>query len=661
MRALHGWKEPASSFYVHFHLVRWCRRWTFLVVLSHKSYPHQPAHCPDFQRLQQHPWEEASGKTPAEPRSLEWDVWPNGQPSSEHRLWAQPLQLLQLHGHGAHADPRRQPPRFPVPRWRRCDLHHRSRRFAALRSIQQQQKHQLAEFPQCSDLQASGNRWQVMCRVVQASRKLGFGQRICCNNDFLVHKRKGREIETYTSCIRWKIERISAKSLSGKLNWPSEERNWLSKKRRSWGRRGSQTLGKEKLGYRSSWDHQELESQRFQLQQASRWADQAQRDEVSLYGELELRNRLFQESQAKDCQEIEELRRICCEDADRARQPRIDESSVHQERKPTTVGQLLTQIQELPSKANSLSDAREFYDPESGSSTGATHVPSQLSTFLSLRTLPRRDFWIAARYMECYEYFRKRFGTTICSRRTVLYNLQQFKKFSIVFSIIETWCYRNYKDKREWNEREPLSTSIPSHQFQSGSGILNPTGGTYTHSGVMGYPRLPISDMHLRNFLALWNFKAEKSTSRMKCAREQQILRSLCTGSKKLRLQSQLTNLRHRDRLWDEPISLISTCLVRWLRLHWRSFSTRTWDSCSDTKASGNRSPQNPWAESWIGRPRREIGSAKKKKEAEADVEVIGKGEILTWPIMRPSGVRISTIPATTSQSMGRSGSKRQN
>ena len=39
-------------------------------------------------------------------------------------------------------------------------------------------------------------------------------------------------------------------------------------------------------------------------------------------------------------------------------------------------------------------------------------------------------------------------------------------------------------------------------------------GGTYTHSGVMGYPRLPISDMHLRNFLALWNFKAEKSTSR---------------------------------------------------------------------------------------------------------------------------------------------------
>ena len=75
--------------------------------------------------------------------------------------------------------------------------------------------------------------------------------------------------------------------------------------------------------------NQEFESQRFQLQQANRWADQAQRDKVSLFGELELRNRLFQESQAKDCQETEELRSICCEETDRARQARIDELSVH--------------------------------------------------------------------------------------------------------------------------------------------------------------------------------------------------------------------------------------------------------------------------------------------------------------------------------------------
>ena len=53
--------------------------------------------------------------------------------------------------------------------------------------------------------------------------------------------------------------------------------------------------------------NQEFESQRFQLQQASRWADQAQRDKISLHGELELRKRLFQENHARDCEEIEEF------------------------------------------------------------------------------------------------------------------------------------------------------------------------------------------------------------------------------------------------------------------------------------------------------------------------------------------------------------------
>ena len=52
--------------------------------------------------------------------------------------------------------------------------------------------------------------------------------------------------------------------------------------------------------------NQELESPRFQLHEASRWADQAQID----MGALKLRNVLFQENHARDCQEIEELREV---------------------------------------------------------------------------------------------------------------------------------------------------------------------------------------------------------------------------------------------------------------------------------------------------------------------------------------------------------------
>ena len=89
-----------------------------------------------------------------------------------------------------------------------------------------------------------------------------------------------------------------------------------------------------------------------------------------------MRNRLFREHQAKDCQEIEELRRTWCEEAGRARQAIIHELSMRQGKNPTTVSQLLTQILDLQNKVNSLSDAREFYDAETASSSGATHVPS---------------------------------------------------------------------------------------------------------------------------------------------------------------------------------------------------------------------------------------------------------------------------------------------
>ena len=72
-------------------------------------------------------------------------------------------------------------------------------------------------------------------------------------------------------------------------------------------------------------------------------------------------------------------------ETNRARQARSGEFSSKQERNLTIVSQFLTQIQDLQNKVNSLSDARKFfYDLESASSSGATHVPIQLSILPSL-------------------------------------------------------------------------------------------------------------------------------------------------------------------------------------------------------------------------------------------------------------------------------------
>ena len=64
-------------------------------------------------------------------------------------------------------------------------------------------------------------------------------------------------------------------------------------------------------------------------------------------------------------------------------------------------------------------------------------------------------------------------------------------------------------------QRESLNTSVPSPRFQSRRGMLNHTGGTYSHKGMMDYPRIPVTEWNLVNFLTVefrsWkvNFRTE--------------------------------------------------------------------------------------------------------------------------------------------------------
>ena len=89
--------------------------------------------------------------------------------------------------------------------------------------------------------------------------------------------RKEREIDITTLCNRQETGKNFTKSLSGKLNWPSEERKWLIKNlfkaeaemEARYGERGIRILLFMK-SIRSS------KPQRFQQQQANRWADQVQ-------------------------------------------------------------------------------------------------------------------------------------------------------------------------------------------------------------------------------------------------------------------------------------------------------------------------------------------------------------------------------------------------
>ena len=69
------------------------------------------------------------------------------------------------------------------------------------------------------------------------------------------------------------------------------------------------------------------------------------------------------------------------------------------------------------------------------------------------------------------------------------------------------------------------------------------------------------------------------------------------------------------------------------------------------------KSPQNPWTESWIGRPRRKIGSAKIFRSwGRRGGQTLGKEKFWYCSLWDQSEVRIPTITTTTSESTGWSG-----
>ena len=173
--------------------------------------------------------------------------------------------------------------------------------------------------------------------------------------------------------------------------------SWLCRPRRnngsaeivwSWGWSWGENLGEEKLWHRFQEINQEFESQRFQVLQAGRWADQGQRDKSSLHGELELRNRLFQVLQETFLKD------------------------------PAQEGLSST----IFDRSKNLASSSQEYRPD------------------TTETARKRDSEM---------------------------------------------------------KRESLNTSVSLPHFRSRSGMLNHTGGTYSRSGMMDYPRILVTEWNL--------------------------------------------------------------------------------------------------------------------------------------------------------------------
>ena len=111
--------------------------------------------------------------------------------------------------------------------------------------------------------------------------------------------------------------------------------------------------------------------------------------------------------------------------------------SKNQERRPSVVNHLMSEIQKLQNKANSLTDEREFNEFES-SSSGSSHVPTRPLTIPSRSekrsrepTMPndtRNAMCISGNVCEC----------PTCSRRTIHTSLRKFEELGMIFLRNET-------------------------------------------------------------------------------------------------------------------------------------------------------------------------------------------------------------------------------
>ena len=168
----------------------------------------------------------------------------------------------------------------------------------------------------------------------------------------------------------------------------------------------------------------------------------------------------------------------------------------------------MDQIRDLQNKVNSLSDSREFYDLESGSSSGATHVPGQTSTILSSRTLPRCDSGLPRNTQNCTGSVWNVFERPLVQEGlpfTIFHNSKNLASSSqdLKLDVSET------ASREREMKSESLNTPTQSPHFQSRSGMLNHTGGTHSHDGMMDYPRLPFSEWNLGTLPDSMDFRTE--------------------------------------------------------------------------------------------------------------------------------------------------------
>ena len=172
------------------------------------------------------------------------------------------------------------------------------------------------------------------------------------------------------------------------------------------------------------------------------------------------------------------------------------------------MSQLLTQLQDLQNKVNSLSDARDNF------------TILKQGAALERPTFPVNPFQfrVPEPCLAAILDWRMMHGILWVLQETFLNDylleMDEFKELASSSQGLRLDIPGKTKQPGSEMTRAPQNSSIPVPRFQRGGGLLNHTGGTYSHGDLIDFPSFRSCIWEI--FLTLWNFKAGKSTSRLK-------------------------------------------------------------------------------------------------------------------------------------------------
>ena len=225
----------------------------------------------------------------------------------------------------------------------------------------------------------------------------------------------------------------------------------------------------------------QLQSKRLELYQENQLTDQTQREKSWPSEEKVMRNIVFQEDRARNWQDVEDLRKFCCAEAERARQLKYDELSTQKGREPFHSKSAYGSHSGIARQGEFLERCKRILCSWNCEQLWIILRSQSTHEYSESQKNDQPRFLLAAWYTELIGYIRTRFWRSTCSRWTN--HPQHSSRIPRIWHrLLADWRQVDtgkIAEQREGLRKEPQEYTIPTPPFARKFATRTPLGTPY--------------------------------------------------------------------------------------------------------------------------------------------------------------------------------------